>query len=200
MTDSNDSNHISESILIKYHQTGFKPVPMCENGVTPNVSGLIFQISDSPNIKALEQQVARPASSNTQSQYQSSQQHECCKMANTIAISPKPGIKCCARNNKFCDTQFHSTAERTLEKFQKLTNEEWFWTGEYPYCICAHHVEQHCTIHDRYNRIVAIHCHGNNESCNCELFRTLCIRLDLLESNSNCNTLPSEIYYTKTRR
>jgi hypothetical protein len=95
--------------------------------------------------------------------------------------------------------QFNSAAKTTLDKFQKLTNEEWLWTGEYPYCICAHHVEQHCTIRDTYSRVVSIHCHGNNEPCNCELFRTLCVRLDLLESCSKYNKLP-EIYHTQTRR
>lgn len=38
---NNSSNHISESILIQYFKMGFKLVPICEDGVTPNVSGLL---------------------------------------------------------------------------------------------------------------------------------------------------------------
>jgi hypothetical protein len=38
---NNSSNHISESILIQDHQMGFKLVPICEDGVTPNVIGLL---------------------------------------------------------------------------------------------------------------------------------------------------------------
>lgn len=38
---NNSSNHISESILIQYFKMGFKLVPICDDGVTPNVSGLL---------------------------------------------------------------------------------------------------------------------------------------------------------------
>jgi P4 family phage/plasmid primase-like protien len=38
---NNSSNHISDSILIQYHKMGFKLVPICGDGKTPNVSGLL---------------------------------------------------------------------------------------------------------------------------------------------------------------
>ena len=38
---NNSSNHISESILIQYYKMGFKLIPICGDGVTPNVSGLL---------------------------------------------------------------------------------------------------------------------------------------------------------------
>ena len=39
---NNSSNHISESILIQYFQMGFKLVPIGNDGVTPNVNGLLI--------------------------------------------------------------------------------------------------------------------------------------------------------------
>jgi len=41
MNDPNNSNHISLATLIEYHIMGFKLVPLCEDGKTPNVSGLL---------------------------------------------------------------------------------------------------------------------------------------------------------------
>ena len=38
---NNSSNHISKSILIQYHKMGFKLIPIGDDGVTPNVSGLL---------------------------------------------------------------------------------------------------------------------------------------------------------------
>ena len=38
---NNSSNHISESILIQYFNMGFKLVPIGDDGVTPNVNGLL---------------------------------------------------------------------------------------------------------------------------------------------------------------
>ena len=189
MTDSNDRNHISESILIKYPQTGFKPVPMCENSVTPNASGLkIFQNSDSPNINVLEQQAPRPASSNTLSQSSLQLKAQPRKMIDTISISPKAGIKCYGVNYKFCNLRSDDIGKKTVEKITNLTKEEWLWTGESAYCICTHHVEQHWTVRDRNGSVRNIHCHGSEEQCNCELFRTRSIRL----SHSNYDEIVTE--------
>jgi P4 family phage/plasmid primase-like protien len=41
MYDSNHSHNIPLSILIEYHEMGFKLVPLCEDGKTPNVQGLL---------------------------------------------------------------------------------------------------------------------------------------------------------------
>lgn len=38
---NNSSSHISESILIGYYRMGFKLVPICDDGKTPNVNGLL---------------------------------------------------------------------------------------------------------------------------------------------------------------
>ena len=38
---NNSSNHISESISNQYYRMGFKLVPIGDDGVTPNVSGLL---------------------------------------------------------------------------------------------------------------------------------------------------------------
>jgi hypothetical protein len=83
-------------------------------------------------------------------------------MTDTISVSSKPGIKCYAGNHKICETRFDDTAEETLEKVRKLT-EDWLWTGESPQSICTHHVEQHCTLRDQCGRVVNNHCHGSNE-------------------------------------
>jgi hypothetical protein len=107
-------------------------------------------------------------------------------MANTVSISPKPGIKCYA--GKLCDTLLYTTAKTTPENIRKLTNEDLLWTGESVYCICSHHVEQHSTVRDQYGCELAILCHGNNGSCNCTLFRTCSIRL----SHSNCYKMVTE--------
>jgi hypothetical protein len=87
-------------------------------------------------------------------------------MTDTSFISYKPRIKRYVRNNLLYDT-----AERKLDKVRKLADEDWLWTGESVYCICTHHVAQHCTIRSEYNLTVIIHCHGDNELCSCELFR-----------------------------
>jgi len=101
-------------------------------------------------------------------------------MANTI--SSKHEIKCFPENIKLCKTLFYDTVQGKLEKIRKLTEEERLWTGESAYCICTHHVEQHCTVRNRYGRRMTIHCHGSDERCNCELFRTRSI---VLGSHSN---------------
>jgi len=41
MHDSTHSDLILLSTLIEYHTMGFKTVPLCEDGKTPNVSGLL---------------------------------------------------------------------------------------------------------------------------------------------------------------
>ena len=42
MNDYNNSGtHISSSILKQYHRMGFKPIPIGDDGVTPNVNGLL---------------------------------------------------------------------------------------------------------------------------------------------------------------
>ena len=42
MNDYNNSGtHIPLSILIQYHKMGFKLIPIGDDGVTPNVSGLL---------------------------------------------------------------------------------------------------------------------------------------------------------------
>ena len=42
MSDYNSSiKHIPESILIQYYKLGFKLIPISDDGVTPNVSGLL---------------------------------------------------------------------------------------------------------------------------------------------------------------
>jgi hypothetical protein len=110
------------------------------------------------------------------------------RMVDTSSISPKPGIKRYVGNNMFSEARFDDTAEETLEIVWKLTEKDWLWTGESVYCICTHHVEKHCTFRDKYGRVITIHCHGSEERCNCELFRTYSIRIDLIEDN----------YYHKT--
>jgi hypothetical protein len=107
-------------------------------------------------------------------------------MANTISISPEPGIKCCAWD-KFCDIEFHSTAKVTPERFRKLIDEEILLTGESTQCVCSHHVEQHCT-RDHCDRTIKRHCHGSNELCNCKFFMAHSIRL----SHSNCYKMVTE--------
>jgi hypothetical protein len=51
MSDSNKSNHISESILIQYLQMGFKLIPLCEDGKIPNVNGLLTSEEQQKSIK-----------------------------------------------------------------------------------------------------------------------------------------------------
>jgi hypothetical protein len=110
-------------------------------------------------------------------------------MANTTSILPKPEIKCYVRDNMICEIQLDDTAEETLEKVKKLTAKEWLWTGESVYCICTHHVEKHCTFRDKYGHVISIHCHGSEERCNCELFRTYSIRTDLIGDNCHHKTV-----------
>jgi hypothetical protein len=108
-------------------------------------------------------------------------------MTDTISISSKPRIKCFVGNNKLCNTLSYVTANVTLEKVRNLTEEEWLWTDESAFCICTHHVEQHRTVRDQYGRVITIYCHsrsGNNENCNCGLFRTRSIKI-----NSHIETL-----------
>jgi hypothetical protein len=97
-------------------------------------------------------------------------------MANIIPILPKPEIKCYDRDNMFCETRFVDTTETRLENVIKFPEEEeWLWTGESVHGICTHHVQQHCTVRDQYGRAMTIYCRnrsGNNENCNCGLFRT----------------------------
>jgi hypothetical protein len=109
-------------------------------------------------------------------------------MANITSILPKPKIKCYVRDNMICEIQLDDTAVETLEKVKELTEKERLWTGESTYCICTHHVRQHCTIRDRYGYKITIHCHGSDECCNCEGFRTFSIRL----SHSNCYRMVTE--------
>jgi hypothetical protein len=92
-------------------------------------------------------------------------------MTDTTSISYKPRIKCYVRNNLLYDT-----TEEKLDKVRKLADEEWLWTGESVYCICTHHVERHCTIRNKYDLAVTIHCHGDNELCSCEHFRPQMMR------------------------
>lgn len=129
--------------------------------------------------EVLERQVARPARSKTSSQNQPFQQHG--YMADPIPISTNHEIKCYGGDIKLFDTCFY-IAKTTLKKINQLTGDELLWTGESVACICTHHVEQHCTIRDKNGREITIHCHGNDERCNCDNFRTRSIRL----SHSNC--------------
>jgi hypothetical protein len=77
------------------------------------------------NKKTLEQQqVAGPGCSNV-SHIQPNRDPGDHRMANTISISPKPGIKCYARDNKLCNTLFNNTAKTSLEKIKKLPDKEW---------------------------------------------------------------------------
>jgi hypothetical protein len=108
-------------------------------------------------------------------------------MANTI-ISPKPEIKCYAGNNKLCDILLHNTVKGTRQNFRNLTDEDLLWTGESVYCICSHNVEQHITIRDENSHEITIHCHGSDERCNCEDFRTCSVRL----SHRNCYKMVTE--------
>jgi hypothetical protein len=99
-------------------------------------------------------------------------------MTDSLSILSRPGIKCFPGN-----TKLYRSAEEEQEKFTGSTKEEILLTGESVYCICSHHVEQHCTVDDQYS-----HCHGSNEQCNCEEFRTHSIRL----SYSNCYKMVTE--------
>ena len=73
------------------------------------------------------------------------------------------------------------TEGQTIEKVRKLTEEKWLWTGDSVYCIYTHHVEDHCTIRDKCDFVVTIHCHGNNELCSCEHFRRQRLRIAIEE-------------------
>jgi hypothetical protein len=133
--------------------------------------------SSSSQIKeVIERQVARPARPRTSSQDQSFQLHDRYYIAETISISTKHGIKSYAEDIKLCDTCSYA-ANASLRKVNQLTGDECLWTGESVHCICTHHVEQHCTIRDKNGREITIHCHGNDERCNCDDFRTCSIRL-----------------------
>lgn len=112
---------------------------------------------------------------------------ECCYLAEAISISPNPGIKCYAGNNGLCVTPLNNTVKTTRVSL-KLTDED-LWTGESVYCICLHHVEQHCTIRDENGPETTIHCHGSDEHCNCDEFRTCSIKLSL----SNCYKMVTEV-------
>ena len=105
-------------------------------------------------------------------------------------MSPKAGIKCFAGNNKLNDALLHAARsyDTTIEKVTELTAKEWLWTGESVYCNCSHHVQQHFTIGDENSHEITIHCHGSEERCNCEDFRTCSIRL----SHSNCYKMVTE--------
>jgi hypothetical protein len=73
-------------------------------------------------------------------------------------------------------------------KHKSFVKNSWLWTGESTYCICTHHVGQHCTIRDQSDHVIAIHCHGtdgNSKHCSCGLFRAHCIRIDSCYCNSN---------------
>jgi hypothetical protein len=99
-------------------------------------------------------------------------------MANTISISPKPGIKCFPEYIKIYDILVRDTAQETQELARKSTKKQWLRTGEPANCICTHHVDRHCTATgDRYGHVVTIYCNGNGESCNCGLFRTRSMRI-----------------------
>lgn len=98
-------------------------------------------------------------------------------MTDTISILSKPRIKCYVGNNKLYSLLLN-TAINYDTNIEKLT-EEWLWTGESTHCVCNHHVEQHCTIHDRYNYVTDIHCHGGKELCNCKLFTTRSMRITI---------------------
>jgi len=98
-------------------------------------------------------------------------------MVDTNSKSHKPGIKRYVGDNMLSEIRFYDTVEDTLGNVRKLTEREWLWTGEFVYCICTHHVEQHCTVRDKYGFAVTIHCHGDNELCNCEHFRTKTLRI-----------------------
>lgn len=137
--------------------------------------------------EVIERRVARPARSKTSSQNQPFQRYGSYYMADTISISTKDGIKCYAGNIKLCDTCSYA-ANASLRKVNQLTGEERLWTGESVHCICTHHVEQHCTIRDRNGSVISIHCHGSDERCNCEDFRTSSIRL----SHSSCYKMVTE--------
>jgi hypothetical protein len=93
----------------------------------------------------------------------------------TDTILPNPRIKCYA-----ADTLLHNTVKTIQQDFRKLIDEDPLLTGESVYCICSHHVEQHYTIHNQYNHVTNIHCHGSNELCNCELFRARSERVSKL--------------------
>ena len=55
-----DSNHISESILIQYFNMGFKLVPIGNDGVTPNVNGLLTPEEQLISIKESKSRKVEP--------------------------------------------------------------------------------------------------------------------------------------------
>lgn len=112
----------------------------------------------------------------------------CCYLAETISISPNPGIKCCVGDNKICNILCYHTAKATLKKVNKLIGDD-LWTGESTICICSHHVEHHCTIRDENGWEITVLCQGNDEHCNCEEFRTCSIRL----SHRKCYKMVTEV-------
>ncbi len=143
--------------------------------------------SASQTKEVIERQVARPARSKTSSQNQPFQRYSSYYMVDTISMSTKHGIKCYVGNIKLCDTCSYA-ANASLRKVNQLTGDECLWTGESVHCICTHHVEQHCTVRDEYGHEITVHCHGSDEHCNCEDFRTCSIRL----SHSNCYKMITE--------
>ena len=71
--------------------------------------------------------------------------------------------------------------EITLKHSNKLTEDEWLWTGESVYCICTHHVEHHYTVRDRYGHLMTVYCDSrsdSNEKCNCRLFRPRSMKIN----------------------
>jgi hypothetical protein len=121
--------------------------------------------------EVIERQVARPARSKTSSQNQPFQRYSSYYMADTISISTKDRIKCYAGNIKLCDTCSYA-ANASLRKVNQLTGDECLWTRESVPGIRTHHVELHCTVRDEYGHEITTHCHGNDERCNCDDFRT----------------------------
>lgn len=106
-------------------------------------------------------------------------------MANTISLSPKPGIKCF---HETPNTKLHDTTQAKLRKVTRLAKEGRLWTGESTQCGgCNHHVEQHCT-RDHCDHTINRHCHGNNELCNCKSFIPLSVTL----SHRNCYKMVTE--------
>jgi hypothetical protein len=147
---------------------------------------MIYYLASQIN-QVIERQVARPARSKTSSQNQPFQRYSSYDMVDTISMLTKHGIKCYVGNIKLYDTCSYA-ANASLRKVNQLAGDEDLWTGESVRCICTHHVEQHCTVHDQNGREITTHCHGSDERCNCEDFRTRSIRL----SHSNCYKMVTE--------
>jgi hypothetical protein len=93
-------------------------------------------------------------------------------MADITSITPKPRIKCYVGDNKLCNKNSYTIAKRTLEEIGNLPDIDWLWSEESAHCICTHHGLYHYTIRDKSHFVVSTHCHGDNELCNCEEFRS----------------------------